>query len=158
MFGNLNPEEIENVLHSQLLGRIGCHTDNTTYIVPISYVYDGEYIYAHTHLGMKISIMRKNPEVCFEVENMSNMANWKSVICWGEFEEVTNKTDRHMALEKLQDRILPSFTSVTTKLSPQWPFRSDNIDNIKGVVIRIRLAKKTGRFENDATPSFIAWG
>jgi hypothetical protein len=63
-----------------------------------------------------------------------------------------------MALEKLQDRILPGFTSVTTKLSPQWPFRSDNIDNINGVVIRIRLKKKTGRFENDETPSFIAWG
>jgi nitroimidazol reductase NimA-like FMN-containing flavoprotein (pyridoxamine 5'-phosphate oxidase superfamily) len=158
MFGNLNPEEIENVLHSQLLGRIGCHQDNITYIVPTSYAYDGEYIYAHTHEGMKLNIMRKNPQVCFEVESMYNMANWKSVICWGEFEEVVNKTDRHNALEKLQDRILPSFPSATTKLAPEWPFRPVNTDKIKGLVFRIRLTKKTGRFENDAVPSFIAWG
>jgi Predicted flavin-nucleotide-binding protein len=158
MFGNLNSEEIENVLHSQLLGRIGCHADDITFIVPISYAYDGKYIYSHTQEGMKVNIMRKNPQVCFEVENMSNMANWKSVICWGEFEEVINKTDRHSALEKLQDRILPVFPSATTKLSPEWPFPPVNTDKIKGLVFRIRLTKKTGRFENDATPSFIAFG
>ena len=158
MFGQLNREEIESVLHSQLLGRIGCHADGTTYIVPISYAYDGEYVYAHTHEGMKIGIMRKNPKVCFEVENMSNMANWKTVICWGEFEELMDEKERHGALEKLQDRILPAFPSVTTKLSSSWPFHSSDIDNIQGLVFRIRLTKKTGRFENDATPSFISWG
>jgi hypothetical protein len=158
MFGHLNQEEIESVLHSQLLGRIGCHADHTTYIVPISYAYDGENIYAHTHEGLKIDIMRKNPEVCFEVENMSSMANWKTVICWGEFEELLDNEERHEALEKLQDRILPAFPSATTRLSPSWPFHASDIDNIKGLVFRIRLTKKTGRFETDATPSFISWG
>ena len=160
MFGNLNQEEIETVLHSQLLGRIGCHANDTTYIVPISYAYDGENVYAHTHEGMKIDIMRKNPKVCFEVENMSTMANWKSVICWGKFEEINHEAERHSALEKLQDRVLPAFPSATTKLSPSWPFPATNIDmdNITGLVFRIRLTKKTGRFETDATPSFIAWG
>lgn len=158
MFGNLNHEEIEEVLHSQLLGRIGCHANDITYIVPISYAYDGENIYACTQEGMKIDIMRENPQVCFEVENMSNMANWKSAICWGEFEELTHQADRQDALEKLQDRILPSIPSATTKLSPDWPFRTDDTVNIKGLVFRIRLTKKTGRFESDSTPSFIAWG
>ena len=64
MFGNLDQEEIEQVLHNQLVGRIDCHAQGTTYIVPISYAYYGEYIYAHTHEGMKISIMRKDPKVC----------------------------------------------------------------------------------------------
>ena len=160
MFGTLNQEEIETVLHSQLVGRIGCHEDDITYVVPISYAYDGEYIYAHTHEGMKIDIMRKNPKVCFEVESMSNMANWKSVICWGEFEEIHHEAERHNILEILQDRILPAFPSATTKLTPIWPFHASNIeiDNITGLVFRIRLTKKTGRFETDTTPSFIAWG
>ena len=158
MFGTLNQQEMEEVLYSQLLCRIGCHADDITYIVPISYAYDGKNIYGLTHEGMKIDIMRKNPKVCFEVENMSNMANWKSVICWGEFEELVQEADRHIALEKLQDRILPTFPSATTKLSPSWPFRDPDIDHIDGVVFRIRLTKKTGRFESNSTPSFIAWG
>ena len=53
MFGTLNPIEIESVLHGQIIGRIGCHIDNTTYVVPISYAYDGEFIYALTNEGLK---------------------------------------------------------------------------------------------------------
>ena len=44
MFGTLNTEEIETLLHNQIIGRIGCQFDNTTYVVPISYAYDGEFI------------------------------------------------------------------------------------------------------------------
>ncbi len=39
MFGELNPEEIEQLLSAQLVGRIGCHADGTTYVVPVSYGY-----------------------------------------------------------------------------------------------------------------------
>jgi nitroimidazol reductase NimA-like FMN-containing flavoprotein (pyridoxamine 5'-phosphate oxidase superfamily) len=90
MFGTLNNEEIEQVFYNNIIGRIGCHADGKTYVVPISYAYDGDCIYAHTYEGMKISIMRKNPEVCFQADNMQNMANWQSVIAWGTFEELTD--------------------------------------------------------------------
>jgi len=79
MFGDLDPLEIDRILHNQILGRIGCHADHITYIVPISYAYDGEYIYAITREGMKINIMRQNPQVCFEVEQIPDMANWQSL-------------------------------------------------------------------------------
>ncbi len=75
MFGNLNKDEIEEVLKHHLIGRIGCYAFDTTYIVPISYGYDGESIYCHTYEGLKITMMRKNPRVCFEVDTMENMAN-----------------------------------------------------------------------------------
>lgn len=77
MFGNLNTEEIETLLHSQIIGRIGCHYDNSTYIVPISYAYDGEFVYALTREGLKINIMRQNRQVCFEVEAIPDLGNWK---------------------------------------------------------------------------------
>ena len=158
MFGNLNTEEIETVLHSQLIGRIGCHNDNTTYIVPISYAYDGEFIYALTKEGLKINIMRQNRQVCFEVEDIPDLGNWKSVICLGEYEELPNKTERHQALILLHERQLPHVTSATTKLSSTWPFRPDNIDTIKGVVFRIRISKKTGKYENQKDVSVYSWG
>ncbi len=158
MFGELNQKEIEEVLHQQVIGRVGCHADNITYVVPISYAYDGQYIYGYTQEGMKIKMMRKNRSVCFEVDTMQNMAHWQSVISWGEFEELTNETERHNALLKLHERILPLVPSATTKLSPEWPFSPTDINAIKGVVFRFRLIKKTGRFENNTVPSFLAWG
>ena len=157
MFGDLHSEEIELILHKQLLGRIGCHSDHTTYIVPISYAYDGEFIYALTKEGLKISMMRQNRHVCFEVEDIPDLANWKTVICWGEYEELPNKTERRLALELLNDRHLPLVTSSTTRLSASWPFRPDNIDNIEGVVFRIRLHKKTGKFEKQEDKVIYSW-
>jgi nitroimidazol reductase NimA-like FMN-containing flavoprotein (pyridoxamine 5'-phosphate oxidase superfamily) len=149
MIGTLNNEEIEEVLLNQVMGRLAFHADDNTYIVPISYAYDGQYIYIHTGEGMKTEMMRKNPKVCFETDHLLNMANWKSVIVWGTCEEVNTKTDRHSALSLLLNRILPIISSETTHLSPQWPFPPDNLDEIKGVICKITVNKKTGRFEKN---------
>jgi len=149
MLGNLPAKDIEEVLTHQVMGRIGCHDDNTTYVIPISYAYDGKYIYGHTTNGMKIKMMRSNPSVCFEVEEIRDMANWKSIILWGTFEELSAGIERTNALQKLVDRILPLISSETTHLSPHWPFPPENISVIKGIVFRIAIKKKTGRFETN---------
>src|SRR4029077_17430919 len=98
MFGTLNSEETETLLHSQIIGRIACHIDEKMYIVPISYAYDGEFVYALTKEGMKINIMRQNPSVCLEVEDIPDLGNWKTVLCWGQYEELPNKAERLQAL------------------------------------------------------------
>lgn len=48
MLGMLNDAQIENVLQSLVIGRIGCHANGRTYVVPVTYAYDGKYIYGHT--------------------------------------------------------------------------------------------------------------
>ena len=45
MLGTLQSTQIEDVLKGQLVGRIGCSTEGEMYVVPISYAYDGKYIY-----------------------------------------------------------------------------------------------------------------
>jgi uncharacterized protein len=153
MFGILNPEEIEELLHQQCIGRIGCHSDSVTYIVPISYAYDGKHVFAHTLEGMKISMMRKNTNVCFEVDSMQNTGNWKSAICWGSFKELVDPVERQDALIKLHKRALPQSISATAKLSSSWPFLPRDVNNMEGVVFQIQLYKKTGKFENGSFAS-----
>jgi uncharacterized protein len=153
VFGILNQIEIEEVLRHQVIGRIGCHSDSVTYVIPISYAYDGKNIFAHTLEGMKIGMMRKNTNVCFEVDSISNLDNWQSVICWGSFKELVNPDERQNALEKLHIRNLPVSVSATAKLSPQYPFLPRDFDSIEGVVFRIQLYKKTGKFEKRAVTS-----
>jgi len=150
MIGKLNDAEIEDVISSQVVGRIGCHHDGFTYVVPISYAYDGENIYGITREGMKLDIMRKNPKVCFEVEDMKSMSNWRTVISWGIFEEIVNTPRRDKALELLLNRVLPLDSSKTTHISPEWPFPPEKLSNIEGVVFRIFLTDKTGRFERES--------
>ena len=146
MFGTLSTHEIEEILQTNVFGRIGCHAKNTTYIVPISYAYRNNTVYCHSAEGQKIEMMRANPEVCFEVDKLNDMANWKSVIAWGKFEELSGG-ERDEALQYLVDRVLPIVSSETTHLSASWTFPPDNMSEIKGIVFKITLQKMTGRYE-----------
>ncbi len=152
MFGELNNEQIEEVLKKQIIGRIGCDGDGQIYVVPVSYAYDGKYIYVRSFEGKKIEMMRKDPRVCFQVDDTENMANWRSVIGWGQFEELSDVIQRNKALQLLINRQLPHFSSEMTHLDGHWPFQPKDLNTIKGIVFRILLKEKTGRFERSETP------
>lgn len=156
MFGKLSHTGIEDLLHQQIVGRIGCHADGVTYVVPISYAYDGVYIYAHTFAGMKIDIMRKNPKLCFQVDNTKNLANWQSAVCWGDFEELSGEDECKEALRHLNARALPIISSETMHVSPVWPFPDESDEKIQGIFFRIFLTEKTGRFEKSGEDYFFA--
>ena len=92
--------------------------------------------------------MRKNPKVCFQTDIMENMANWKSVIVWGEFKELTETSERDEGIQKLLARKISGIASETVQLSPLWPFNSNKYsEEIDGIIFCIRLGEKTGRFE-----------
>lgn len=156
MFGELTSQEIETLIHDHIVGRLACFDEGVGYIVPVSYAYDGSYIYVRSKEGMKIQMMRKNPKVCFQVDKMLDMANWQSAVMWGEYEELKSEKERNMAIKKLMDRILPVISSETMHLSPQWPFHPDEIGSVKGVIFRIKLNNKTGRFEKSDPKTFYA--
>ncbi len=148
MIGKLNEQQIEEVLKTQVLGRIACHANDVTYIVPIVYAYDENSIIARSNDGLKIDIMRKNPKVCFEVEDIKDLANWKTVILWGDFVEITEAEDRTNAIDKLLHRHLPMVTGEMARFTPNWPFKPDNLNEIEGIIYKIDITKRTGRFEN----------
>lgn len=140
MLGELTDWETEDMLRSNMIGRIGCHAFGRTYVVPITYVYDGKAIYAHAREGMKLHMMRENPHVCFEVDHMGDLANWRSVIAWGTFEELHGER-AHEALEMLVDTLEPSLEG------PPGASAHPRSDTVPAVVYRITLGNKTGRFE-----------
>jgi len=151
MFGHLSEDAIEDVLHQQFIGRIGCNYNDVTYVVPIGYAYDGKYVYAHAEEGMKINMMRENPHVCFEVDTIENIGNWKSVIGWGDYEELTDEKERALAINVLLNRGIPKGASKTSYFTPEWPFQSKTATDVEGIVFRIKLNIKTGRFERGDT-------
>ena len=148
MFGKLNLKQIDLLLARNLMGRLGCHNDGVTYVVPVSYAYDGEFIYSIAFEGMKLDIMRRNPKVCFEVDEVSNMVSWQSVIAWGDFEELTDPWEKSEALNLIRDSSLLLVSSITTHNLSHWPFISDDTRQISGTLFRIRIREKTGRFEH----------
>ena len=140
MLGELTKREIEQTLQENVIGRVGCHAYGQTYVVPITYAYDGKYVYAHTAVGMKLHMMRENPRLCFEVDQMDDLANWRSVIAWGTFEELRGQVADE-AMRFLVD-------TIELRLSgPPGASVHPNNAMERLVVYRIKLELKTGRFE-----------
>ena len=48
MLGKLTQDKIENILSSQVLGRLGCTDGTHPYITPVSLYYDGKQLYGQT--------------------------------------------------------------------------------------------------------------
>jgi nitroimidazol reductase NimA-like FMN-containing flavoprotein (pyridoxamine 5'-phosphate oxidase superfamily) len=158
MICELSPLEIENLLREQTVGHIGCCDGSFPYVVPISYVYDGEYIFCYSQPGSKIDIMRKNPNVCFQVDEMRDRANWKSVVVRGTYDELSDREQINKAVAALVTRHLPVPSGLRTHLGQTWPFVADGtnaLDNMTGVVFRIKLEEKSGKSEClSESPSF----
>jgi nitroimidazol reductase NimA-like FMN-containing flavoprotein (pyridoxamine 5'-phosphate oxidase superfamily) len=128
----LTRAEIDELLHEQVVGRVGCHVDGLTYVVPLIYAYDGSALYVASIGGLKIEMMRANPRVCFEVDEYSPQG-WRSAIVQGDYEELEGE-DVSSALDRLQRRFGRSAGESNRRLV------SDTT-----VVFRIVVREVTGR-------------
>jgi nitroimidazol reductase NimA-like FMN-containing flavoprotein (pyridoxamine 5'-phosphate oxidase superfamily) len=145
MMGSLSADEIEDVLRSEVIGRIACVApDGWPYIVPVTYVYDGgEYVFAHSAEGEKVDGMRRNPRVCFEVEQIRSMTNWRTVVARGRFEELQRDAE-----ERALDLLAGKFAWV----APGAPSHDRHEDShrragvVRPVLFRIQLLERSGRF------------
>jgi len=143
MLGELNKREIIEFLESKFIGRIGCHLDGETYIVPVNYVYHHNAVYAHSGEGKKIEMLRANPRVCFQVDEIDNMFKWKSVILWGTFEELKGQ-ERQQVMQGLIHRIMS--TTDNPARDPSHGINPAFKDHL--IVYRINIQEATGRFES----------
>lgn len=142
MLGDLNKKEIIDLLERQVVGRLGCHANNETYIVPLNFVYQNNAIYAHSGAGKKVDMMRINSKVCFQVDEIHDAFRWKSAIVWGTFEELQDE-ERQQALQGIIIRIMQLRDKPT--LEPSHAIPAEFQDNL--IVYKINITEATGRFE-----------
>jgi nitroimidazol reductase NimA-like FMN-containing flavoprotein (pyridoxamine 5'-phosphate oxidase superfamily) len=141
VLGELTSEEIDGLLRSEAIGRIGCYAFGRPYIVPITYAYDGVAVYGHSREGLKLRVMRSNPTVCFEVDRMKSLSDWQSVIALGTFSEL-EAGEAEIAMELLRRRLAPLVASATS-----LPDSRLHPSGLPWSVFRILLGERSGRFE-----------
>lgn len=129
-------EEARSLLKFARVGRLGCVDNGEPYIVPINYLFEEESIYSHSLPGRKLDALRTHPRACLQVDEIRDDLNWRSVIAYGNFEEIRVPTDRRSILSKLLARF-PLLTPVETVMA-QDAAAPDSI------VFRIRIDTITG--------------
>jgi nitroimidazol reductase NimA-like FMN-containing flavoprotein (pyridoxamine 5'-phosphate oxidase superfamily) len=147
MISELEPSEIDRLLHSEIVGRLGFYARGRTDVVPITYVFDGRCIIGHTGLGYKVMMMRENPAVCFEVDHVDRRGGWESVVVNGEFQELAGEEAR-LALGSLLDHIA-AYERLDKRPVPHGAGRfvpgAEGPPTRQEVVFRIAITERTGR-------------
>lgn len=83
-FRDLNREECERVLERNHIGRIAFSRGRRIEIVPVHYVYSDGWIYGRTTPGGRIETAgRPWWPVAFQVDEVSGLFDWKSVVVHG---------------------------------------------------------------------------
>jgi nitroimidazol reductase NimA-like FMN-containing flavoprotein (pyridoxamine 5'-phosphate oxidase superfamily) len=114
--GPIKEDDSLAILRRGNLGRLGCVDQDAPYVVPVNYLFDGKDIYIHSLPGRKIDAMRANSRVCLQVDEITDAFHWRSVIAFGNYEEISDPETRERMLGKLFTR-LPHMTPVETRMT-----------------------------------------
>ena len=116
--------------------------DNEPYIVPIYFAYELDHLYGFSTPGRKLELMRSNPKVCVEADEITNHFQWTSVIVSGQFEEFPDRPEfrekRLNAEQELEKRMLWWQTAYASR-----GLRTD--DASTPIFYSIQISAMTGR-------------
>lgn len=149
MHKELTKSEITGILQSQNICRLGCTDGKHPYVIPITYFFDGKHIYCQSEEGKKIKLMRKNPNVCLQIDIVNSMRSYKSIIIYGKFEELKNE-EAIKASELLEENIFVILTrSRIHQFEHQEKSEIEDKNRIKTINFRINIIEMTGRSEQE---------
>jgi nitroimidazol reductase NimA-like FMN-containing flavoprotein (pyridoxamine 5'-phosphate oxidase superfamily) len=95
-------------------GHLGCTRDNHPYVIPMHFAFDSQDLYFFTTEGMKTEYISANHEVCFQVEEITDAARWRSVMVLGDAEQITAQEDIERAMQLITERN-PTLTPAINK-------------------------------------------
>jgi nitroimidazol reductase NimA-like FMN-containing flavoprotein (pyridoxamine 5'-phosphate oxidase superfamily) len=139
-----NIAALEEILSKAMVCRLGLCEGNQPYVVPLCFGYEDNALYFHcASQGKKLDIIRRNNNVCFEVDidhqliKADQACNWgmkyKSVIGFGKAVFIKDIELKRKAL----DIIMQQFSKDSFKIS------EEAVKNT--TVVRIEIASMTGK-------------
>ena len=136
MIVRLSEDESRSLLKGGGLARLGYVLDDEPHIVPVNYVLDGDCAYIHSLPGNKITALRAHPRACLQVDEIEDQFHWRSVLAFGDFEEVREPSERNYLLGKILSRF-PQLTPVEAAIA-------QDAEPPTVILFRIRIDKVSG--------------
>ena len=149
--------EVHELLKRVGYGHLACSRDDQPYVVPINYVFDGEDIFIYTTAGLKTDVIKSNPKICLQVEELlPEEGAWRSAVVVGEAYEIVDRAERERAVELVRQSNPTLLPALAIKWANDW--MKKNVE----VVYKVKIISLTGRFTSDikmaaasARPTFL---
>ncbi len=79
-----NREEIETILRQSKVCRLAMVDGDKPYMVPMNFGYSDGCLFFHcANQGRKIDVIKKNPNICFEVDELNRLKKARLACDWG---------------------------------------------------------------------------
>ncbi|HET9635224.1 MAG TPA: pyridoxamine 5'-phosphate oxidase family protein [Gemmatimonadaceae bacterium] len=85
VFRELARDEIEEIIARNNVGRVAFAFHDRVDIQPIHYVYERGWLYGRTSEGDKLATLQHNQWVAFEIDEIKDTFDWRSVVIHGSF-------------------------------------------------------------------------
>jgi len=136
--------EIDAIIQSSTIMHVALAENNIPFVVPVFYAYDGVSLFFHSaQSGSKIEIMKRNPNVCFEISVAEGViesdtacdfeAKHRTVIGFGTTSFIEAEAEKIDVLNLIVARFSPK----------KFLYPSANLNNT--AVIRIAIASIKGK-------------
>jgi nitroimidazol reductase NimA-like FMN-containing flavoprotein (pyridoxamine 5'-phosphate oxidase superfamily) len=140
-----NPADIEAVIRRAMVIRLGFADDGSPYVVPVCFGYEPGIIWVHSaREGRKIGILKKNPRVCFEIDEVSGPVTDGNPCEWGmRYVSVIGSGTAEFVQEPAEK--VRGLTCIVNHYAGTGPCRFTEPSVRKVCVIRIRIAEMIGK-------------
>ncbi len=136
-FRDLSEDEANDLLDRNHVGRIAYSFLDYVDIRPIHYVRSDAWLFGRTSPGDKLTTLRHNQWVAFEVDEIAGPLDWQSVVVHGTFRPLTPEGTAHdVSLYRRATDAVRSFYPVAFTEDDHLAFRTElfgiHIDSLSG--------------------------
>ncbi|RLC23258.1 MAG: pyridoxamine 5'-phosphate oxidase family protein [Deltaproteobacteria bacterium] len=137
-------KEIEKILEEASVCRLAMVDGDKPYIVPMNFGYrDGILFFHSAKQGRKIDLIKKNPNVCFEVDQLIRFKKAKMACEWGlEYKSVIG-SGRALLLDNIEEKIKSLHIIMSQYSQRTFEYPDEMLE--KTLVIKIVIDRITGK-------------
>ena len=147
-------KEIEKILLSAKVGRLGMCCNGQPFIIPVNFAYESGSIYFHcSEQGLKTDSLRENPIVCFEVDEYIDTVPgpvpceydtaYRSVVAFGKAQVLSSPTEKTLSLRLIVLKYAGEDQAQNLTSSMVEEYRSSR--DRKTAVVKIQIDRMIGK-------------
>ncbi|WP_457551227.1 pyridoxamine 5'-phosphate oxidase family protein [Desulfobacula sp.] len=139
-----NTKDIEKILMDNKVCRLAMVDENKPYMVPMNFGYSNGCLFFHcAKQGRKIELIKKNPNICFEVDQLVKLNKAKLACDWGaEFKSVIG-SGRAQFLEDSKEK--KAALNIIMSHYSERVFEYPDAMLEKIIVIKVAIHEMTGK-------------